>query len=503
MRAQSENVGDSRSDNDRSGGRHDAGDHEARRQGGAPRDRDGVRRLRRGDGTSRGRPRPSTRSTSATWTCRTPENIVEAAFRAIARRQDRLLPQRRHPAAARGAGRRRRRARTASPTRPQNVAVQPGGKPVIEKFLLTLMNPGDEVLYPNPGFPIYESQIEFLGGVAKPYGFVPGERNFLLDFDAIEAAITPRTAPAHLQQPAQPHGGREPGRGDRGAGRARPASTTCTCSRTRPTGTCATPARSRSIASLPGMPERTVILYTFSKKFAMTGWRLGGAIGPEDLIARHRHAQRQPGVVHHALHPVGRRRGAHRRPVGRAGDPARPAGAPRRRRRALNEIPGVTCYSPEGDLLPVPRRHRAHGAQGPRDYDDFRARRWSRRASASAPACTSAARSPARSDATCASPTPASAPSASRGARPAQGVGAVSGAETSAPAPAHALFAPRTSPPAPGWSTSAAGTCPSSTRRASSPSTSRRAGGAGLFDVSHMGRFVLRGPAPCRSSSTC
>ena len=71
--------------------------------------------------------------------------------------------------------------------------MQPGGKPVIEKFLLTLMDPGDEVLYPSPGFPIYESQIEFLGGVARPYGFVPGPKNFLLDLESIEAAITPRT----------------------------------------------------------------------------------------------------------------------------------------------------------------------------------------------------------------------------------------------------------------------------------------------------------------------
>ena len=76
---------------------------------------------------------------------------------------------------------------------PENVAVQPGGKPVIGKFLLALMDPGDEVLYPNPGFPIYESQIQFHGGIAKPYGFVPGETNFLLDFDAIEASITPST----------------------------------------------------------------------------------------------------------------------------------------------------------------------------------------------------------------------------------------------------------------------------------------------------------------------
>ena len=53
----------------------------------------------------------------------------------------------------------------------ENVAIQPGGKPTIGKFLLALMNPGDEVLYPNPGYPIYESQIEFNGGVAVPYTY--------------------------------------------------------------------------------------------------------------------------------------------------------------------------------------------------------------------------------------------------------------------------------------------------------------------------------------------
>ena len=54
----------------------------------------------------------------------------------------------------------------------ENVAIQPGGKPTISKFFLVLMNPGDEVLYPNPGYPIYESQIEFHGGKAVPYSYI-------------------------------------------------------------------------------------------------------------------------------------------------------------------------------------------------------------------------------------------------------------------------------------------------------------------------------------------
>ena len=62
----------------------------------------------------------------------------------------------------------------------ENVAIQPGGKPTISKFFLALMNPGDEVLYPNPGYPIYESQTEFHGGKAIPYGYTEGKDNFQL-----------------------------------------------------------------------------------------------------------------------------------------------------------------------------------------------------------------------------------------------------------------------------------------------------------------------------------
>ena len=169
-------------------------------------------------------------------------------------------------------------------TAPENVAIQPGGKPVIEKFLLTLVNPGDEVLYPNPGFPIYESQIEFQGGKAVPYGFVPGTDNFLLDFEAIERSITPRTRAAHLQQPAQPHRAPEPAR------EIEALAELClrhdlTCSATRPTGTSATPATRSPSPPCPAWPSGRSILYTFSKKFAMTGWRLGGAIGPREVIS--------------------------------------------------------------------------------------------------------------------------------------------------------------------------------------------------------------------------
>ena len=151
----------------------------------------------------------------------TPENIVEAAFRAIKDGKTGYcpnagIPELREALAADVA------ASHGVAYEPENVAVQPGGKPVIEKFLLTLMDPGDEVLYPSPGFPIYESQIEFLGGVAKPYGFVPGERDFTARLRRDRGSDLPAHQAADLQQPPQPDRGGERGGGDRGAGGARP-----------------------------------------------------------------------------------------------------------------------------------------------------------------------------------------------------------------------------------------------------------------------------------------
>lgn len=165
----------------------------------------------------------------------------------------------------------------------ENVAIQPGGKPTIGKFMLALMNPGDEVLYPNPGYPIYESQIEFHGGRAVPYGLVEGRQNFELDLDAIADRITPRTRLLVLNDLQNPTGAEcTPAQFERLAELVLKHDLYVLCDEAyfdiRYEG------KSSSFAALPGMAERCVILYTFSKKFAMTGWRLGAAIGPKAII---------------------------------------------------------------------------------------------------------------------------------------------------------------------------------------------------------------------------
>ncbi len=162
---------------------------------------------------------------------------------------------------------------------PANVVVQPGGKPVIGKFIQSVMEPGDEVLYPNPGYPIYESQIEYFGGTAVPYRYIETPTGFALDLEYLEAHITPRTTALiynDLQNPLSSESSIDEMQAvadlairndlwvlsDEAYFEMRYA------------------GQSHSIASLPGMQQRTVILYTFSKKFAMTGWRLGAAIAP-------------------------------------------------------------------------------------------------------------------------------------------------------------------------------------------------------------------------------
>lgn len=168
---------------------------------------------------------------------------------------------------------------------PENVAVQPGGKPVIGKFLRSVMNPKDEVLYPNPGFPIYESQIEFNDGVAVPYRYLDTGHGFQIDLEFLAGQISSRTKVLILNDQQNPLAA-EMTDTER--------NTLADLAIKHNLWVLADEAyydiryagESKSIVSLPGMRDRTVILYTFSKKYAMTGWRLGAAIGPAEIIDR-------------------------------------------------------------------------------------------------------------------------------------------------------------------------------------------------------------------------
>jgi aspartate/methionine/tyrosine aminotransferase len=253
----------------------------------------------------------------------------------------------------------------------ENVVVQPGGKPTIGKFIMALMNPGDEVLYPNPGYPIYESQIEFHGGVAVPYGYTEGAENFQLDFDSIERGITDKTRLLilnDLQNPAGAECSAEE--------RARLAELVLRhdlyvlCDEAyfdiRYEGT------SRSLVEEPGMADRSVILYTFSKKFAMTGWRLGASIGPRevvDVIAKinvNDESCSNHFIQYGAL-------------AGLQGDQTEVKAilATLHERRdataaALNDIEGIACFRPNATFYLFPNVTEVMAKKGMDDYDVFR-----------------------------------------------------------------------------------------------------------------------------------
>ena len=166
---------------------------------------------------------------------------------------------------------------------PKQVFVTVGGKGVMLYAILGLVDAGDEVIVPDPGYPIYESLTRFVGATPVPIG-IRMENEFRLDVDELASLITPRTRVLFLNSPANPTGGvltREDN--ERIAALAQEHDLWVVSDeiygRILYDG-----AEHVSIASLPGMAERTIILDGFSKTFAMTGWRLGYAVVPESLI---------------------------------------------------------------------------------------------------------------------------------------------------------------------------------------------------------------------------
>ena len=164
-----------------------------------------------------------------------------------------------------------------------NVVIQPGGKPVISKFIQALMNPGDGVLYPNPGYPIYESQIHYNGGQAIPYGYILTSEGFKIDREQVEDRMDSQTRLFIYNNYQNPTGAESHHDEMEWVAELAQKNKLWVLSdeayfKIQYSG------KPESIASLPGMQERTVILYTFSKTYAMTGWRLGAAIGPADLM---------------------------------------------------------------------------------------------------------------------------------------------------------------------------------------------------------------------------
>ncbi|HVW03728.1 MAG TPA: pyridoxal phosphate-dependent aminotransferase [Vicinamibacterales bacterium] len=162
-----------------------------------------------------------------------------------------------------------------------NVCVVPGGKPIMYLTMTALVEPGDEVIYPDPGFPIYASVIRFLGGTPVPIPLVES-RGFSFDLDVLRSKLSPRTKLVILNSPCNPTGGVIP-KDDIHAIAA--------MLRDRDLMILSDEIYSRiwyeeepvSISGCDGMLEKTIILDGFSKTYSMTGWRLGYGVMPKWL----------------------------------------------------------------------------------------------------------------------------------------------------------------------------------------------------------------------------
>jgi len=212
----------------------------------------------------------------------TPANIREAAKRALDEGWTHYgpangLPQLREAIAADST------ARRGVPVDPDQVIVTPGAKPIMFYALLSLAQAGDEVIYPDPGFPIYESMTRYAGATPVPIP-LREEHEFRLDVDELRSLVTDRTRLIIFNSPHNPTGSVLTE--DDLAGIAEIASERgIEVLADEIYGRILYRGEHHSISSLPDMPERTIVLDGFSKTYAMTGWRLGYAILPPDLVA--------------------------------------------------------------------------------------------------------------------------------------------------------------------------------------------------------------------------
>jgi len=232
------------------------------------------------------------------------------------------------------------------------VVITPGGKPVMFYAIMSLVNPGDEVLYPDPGFPIYESMVRFVGGKPVPMP-LREERQFRFDPDEFRSLVTERTRMIIINSPHNPTGSvltldDLTAIADVARERNIVVMSDEIYARILYTGT------HHSIAALPGMLDRTIILDGWSKTWAMTGWRLGFGVFPAELIP---HVDR---LISNSVSCTASftQRAAIAALEGPQDAVAEMVAEFRRRRafivNGLGALPGITCREPEGAFYAFP-----------------------------------------------------------------------------------------------------------------------------------------------------
>jgi aspartate aminotransferase len=235
---------------------------------------------------------------------------------------------------------------------PENVCVTPGGKPIIFFPMLALLDEGDEAIYPNPGFPMYESMIKFAGAKPVPVPLVE-ERGFSFDLNVFKEKLNDKTRLVVLNSPQNPTGGVIP---------AEDIVEIARLVRDRDLIVLADEIYSRiyfgdkpkSISNEPGMLEKTVILDGFSKTYAMTGWRLGFGVMPSWIAD----GVNKLMVNSNSCTASFTQRAGLAALTGPQDDSDKMVAEFRRRRdmfvKGLNELPGFRCALPEGAFYVFP-----------------------------------------------------------------------------------------------------------------------------------------------------
>ncbi len=213
----------------------------------------------------------------------TPQNVIEAGVEAVRGGWTHYGPSAGYPELRQAIADEVARSRGVR-VAPEEVVVVPGGKPIIFFSILALIDEGDEVIYPNPGFPIYESMINYVGGRAVPIR-LREEKGFSLDADELTHLISDRTKLIIINSPHNPTGGVLE-KGDIGQIAAVIGDRNIFVLSDEIYSRLIFEGQHHSIIAEPGFKDRTILLDGFSKSYAMTGWRMGYGVMRADLAVQ-------------------------------------------------------------------------------------------------------------------------------------------------------------------------------------------------------------------------
>jgi len=282
----------------------------------------------------------------------TPKNIKDAAAKALSAGYTHYTPSAGMPELRQAVADYISKTRKLD-VKPEEVVITPGGKPIMFFSILALVNPGDEVLYPNPGFPIYESLINFVG--AKPVPIQLKEQNdFGLDPEYVKKMITKKTKMIILNSPENPTGGVVTREQLRVIADSISDRNDVFVLSDEIYSRIIYEGKHESITQFPGMKDKTILLDGFSKTYAMTGWRLGYGVMRKDLAEKVAQLMTNSNSCTCAFTQLAGVEAL----TGSQKEPERMDEEFRKRREVivsgLNNIEGITCKKPHGAFYVFP-----------------------------------------------------------------------------------------------------------------------------------------------------